>query len=176
MIFTRILLHVLFVDIASAASIRGAPSSSGRSMASPVSPARKLLSLSDGANEKFLSECEGDCDVDSDCIGDLICYQRYQTETVPGCEGDGVAKRDYCAYRPPDYLFWVGNGLGAGAYGLCEGDCDSDEDCIDDLKCFQRSGTTPVEGKLVIIICFPSSSLVFFQDNSHISLFFCMTI
>ena len=151
MIFSRILFHVLFIDIASAASIRGAPSSSGRSMASPVSPARKLLSLSDGANEKFLSECEGDCDVDSDCIGDLICYQRYQTESVPGCEGDGVAKRDYCAYRPSDYLLYVGNDLGVGAYGLCEGDCDSDEDCIDDLKCFQRSGTTPVEGKLVIV-------------------------
>lgn len=83
----------------------------------------------------------------TDCIGDdLICYQRWQIESVPFCEGRGVRKRDYCAYRPPDYLLWRGNGLGAGAYGLCEGDCDKDSDCIGDLKCFRRSGTTPVEG------------------------------
>ena len=83
----------------------------------------------------------------TDCIGDdLICYQRWQIESVPFCEGRGVRKRDYCAYRPPDYLLHVGNDLGVGAYGLCEGDCDKDSDCIGDLKCFRRSCTTPVEG------------------------------
>ena len=29
---------------------------------------------------------------------------------------------------------------------LCEGDCDSDSDCSFGLKCFQRSGYTPVPG------------------------------
>lgn len=48
--------------------IRGASSSSDRTPL--VSPARKLLSLSNGENEKFLNECEGDCDVDS---GTFLC-------------------------------------------------------------------------------------------------------
>jgi hypothetical protein len=29
---------------------------------------------------------------------------------------------------------------------LCEGDCDNDGDCADGLKCFQRTGLTPVPG------------------------------
>ena len=75
--------------------------------------------------------------------------RRYQTESVPGCDGVGVSKRDYCAFRPPNYLFWVSNG-GSG-YGLCEGDCDDYADCDQSgppLKCFQRTGTTQVPGTL----------------------------
>ncbi|KAL7491090.1 hypothetical protein ACHAWT_000549, partial [Skeletonema menzelii] len=35
-----------------------------------------------------LSECEGDCDKDYDCEGDLVCFERHGTiEPVPGCLG-----------------------------------------------------------------------------------------
>lgn len=34
----------------------------------------------------------------------------------------------------------------AWPYGPCEGDCDSDADCLPGLTCFQRSGSTPVPG------------------------------
>ena len=34
----------------------------------------------------------------------------------------------------------------AWPYGPCEGDCDSDADCLPGLSCFQRSGSTPVPG------------------------------
>ena len=36
--------------------------------------------------------CQGDCDGDSDCSGDLICFQRRRFETVPGmsCSATGV--------------------------------------------------------------------------------------
>ena len=47
----------------------------------------------------YLGECEGDCDIDSDCDGTLVCYQRDDTTQVPGCStgGDGdVSGYDYC--------------------------------------------------------------------------------
>ena len=42
--------------------------------------------------------CEGDCDDDSDCSGDLVCYQRDGTKNdVPGCSGDEAEDNvDYC--------------------------------------------------------------------------------
>ena len=39
--------------------------------------------------------CEGDCDSDSDCAGDLICLQRDGFEAVPGCSGAGGARDVY---------------------------------------------------------------------------------
>eukprot|EP00339_Tiarina_fusa_P012873 CAMPEP_0117001948 /NCGR_PEP_ID=MMETSP0472-20121206/3775_1 /TAXON_ID=693140 ORGANISM="Tiarina fusus, Strain LIS" /NCGR_SAMPLE_ID=MMETSP0472 /ASSEMBLY_ACC=CAM_ASM_000603 /LENGTH=754 /DNA_ID=CAMNT_0004702121 /DNA_START=45 /DNA_END=2309 /DNA_ORIENTATION=+ len=47
-------------------------------------------------------ECMGDCQKDSHCMGDLICYQkrgRAKTEeeaTVPGCIGYDWSKTDWC--------------------------------------------------------------------------------
>eukprot|EP00985_Skeletonema_marinoi_P008786 scaffold4015_cov200-Skeletonema_marinoi.AAC.17 len=45
-----------------------------------------------------LGECEGDCDKNMDCAGDLICFQRKGTEKVPGCLGGEEDSRptDYC--------------------------------------------------------------------------------
>ena len=46
-----------------------------------------------------LNECEGDCDNDNQCAGDLICYQREAgNEAVPGCAGGESDTRntDYC--------------------------------------------------------------------------------
>ena len=40
--------------------------------------------------------CEGDCDDDSECEGNLICWQRDSTEVVPGCGTGGVSDTDYC--------------------------------------------------------------------------------
>ena len=35
--------------------------------------------------------CEGNCDNDSDCTGDLTCYQRTRsTAVVPGCSSTGT--------------------------------------------------------------------------------------
>lgn len=45
--------------------------------------------------------CAGDCDSDSDCIGDMICFQRDGEENnVPGCPGRAVRNVDYCVDRP----------------------------------------------------------------------------
>ena len=57
---------------------------------------------------------------------------------VPGCTGAGVSYEDYCTDRPGDYLFYVGDSMGQGNFGLCEGDCDDDVDCGEILICCQR--------------------------------------
>lgn len=48
-----------------------------------------------------LGLCEGDCDNDSECLGNLSCFQRDGTEPVPGCAGVGGSPgNDYCYERP----------------------------------------------------------------------------
>ena len=71
-----------------------------------------------------------------------MCYERNALESVPGCSGEGISGTDYCCDRPPNYLFYIGNNLGPDAYDLCEGDCDTDEECTDNLICHQRGGST----------------------------------
>jgi hypothetical protein len=42
--------------------------------------------------------CQGDCDSDNDCTGDLRCFQRSHGEAIPGCVDNGgqPAIYDYC--------------------------------------------------------------------------------
>ena len=70
--------------------------------------------LFDIDNEVNLVECEGDCDEDEDCIGDLVCQQRVDFEEVLGCLGKGEQGTDYCART---------------ALSECEADCDNDDQC-----------------------------------------------
>ena len=48
-----------------------------------------------------LQACQGDCDDDADCSGDMICFQRNGNEIVPGCVGTPQNARDYCVVPPP---------------------------------------------------------------------------
>jgi hypothetical protein len=55
-----------------------------------------------------LGVCEGDCDGDFDCEGELVCHQRDKDETgklghVPSCAGRDTTSRDYCI-RPSDEI------------------------------------------------------------------------
>jgi hypothetical protein len=45
-----------------------------------------------------LARCQGDCDLDSQCRGRMICFQRTRYEPVPGCEGGRQDRTpsDYC--------------------------------------------------------------------------------
>ncbi|EJK49479.1 hypothetical protein THAOC_31643, partial [Thalassiosira oceanica] len=65
-----------------------------------------------GEQTVILSRCQGDCDEDSHCHGDLSCFQRDESLTLenpPNCLGDtgdypGFTK-DYCySETPKDYL------------------------------------------------------------------------
>jgi hypothetical protein len=46
-----------------------------------------------------LGVCQGDCDNDAQCEGNLKCMQRNGNEPVPGCSGTARSTRDYC-YDP----------------------------------------------------------------------------
>ena len=98
-----------------------------------------------------LGLCEGDCDRNADCAGDLKCFQRSGTTRVPGCSGSGSPGADYCykvEFKPEQEdqekiseteLQYVGNrAFTAHSLGLCEGDCDSDIHCKYGLVCYQR--------------------------------------
>ena len=76
----------------------------------------------------------------------LVCYQRADVESVPGCTGPGVPATDYCCDRPADYLFSVTNNPAPGTLNACEGDCDSDVDCSEGLVCELRNGFATVPG------------------------------
>ena len=58
-----------------------------------------------------LDECQGDCDNDGECAGQLKCYQRSDIEPIPNCSGDGIPGKDYCysfvcdTSNPPTYQY-----------------------------------------------------------------------
>ncbi len=42
--------------------------------------------------------CEGDCDRDSDCVGDLVCFQADTGDNIPGCRGRSTNDNDHCVH------------------------------------------------------------------------------
>jgi len=61
-------------------------------------------------------QCEGDCDSDSHCRGNLKCFQRSGTEAVPGCQGGyGMPGRDFC--YDAEATNRVGGIRGGGMFG-----------------------------------------------------------
>jgi hypothetical protein len=104
-----------------------------------------------------LKECQGDCDNNGHCKGNLKCFQRNGKHPVPGCHGSGNRNWDYC-YDPVkqaqrvqmqhDYtaLRDYGHTPAGSILGKCVGDCDLDGHCKGGLKCFKRSGNEKVPG------------------------------
>jgi 6-phosphogluconolactonase (cycloisomerase 2 family) len=45
-----------------------------------------------------LGKCQGDCDVDEECDGELVCFHRDGSDPVPGCLGgeEDRSRTDYC--------------------------------------------------------------------------------
>ena len=95
----------------------------------------------------LLTKCQGDCDRNSDCEGDLLCFQRGGATTIPGCAGlaplDGT---DYCwdpRDKPPSgRVARVGNNGHPSVLfplGRCHGNCVDDTECARDLVCWERS-------------------------------------
>ena len=89
-----------------------------------------------------LLECYGDCEYDSDCAGDLVCAHRGIGDLLPpGCFGDVDLfdatnhALDFC-YNPSNTL--VNVAVQGTNLQLCQGNCESSDDCVGYLKCFQR--------------------------------------
>jgi len=56
-----------------------------------------FLGVNPDADKMPLSECQGDCDVDTDCLDGLVCMQRKPNMPVPGCDGNDESTVSYCA-------------------------------------------------------------------------------
>merc|ERR1712241_354487 len=82
-----------------------------------------------------LAECAGDCDIDSDCAGDLVCWQRFgwNDPVPPGCSGDPhFESHDYCFDpRNAELEVWTPNSqcvVYDRSSALSELEFDSDDD------------------------------------------------
>lgn len=83
--------------------------------------------------------CQGDCDSDADCRGNLVCHKRGENDNVPGCKGGAADNSgvDYCVLpsrgndelKVDKYPNLRPNGREHcskdSKCGVCEGDCDS---------------------------------------------------
>jgi hypothetical protein len=98
-----------------------------------------------------LGLCQGDCDNDDHCRGDLYCHKsQVDGAEVIGCLGKTHGKTDYCAECVPgsrcktqDSATLLDHGAHAhvgavGGLGLCQGDCDNDDHCRTGLVCHQN--------------------------------------
>lgn len=91
-----IVLLLLGVSVTANASVRGMKDNIEFI---PDQAARVLQNLVYvGLNPANLSQCEGDCDVDDDCMDDLVCYHKVQggSGIVPGCNGTDTSRTDFC--------------------------------------------------------------------------------
>lgn len=77
-------------------SVRSEVNSFGVHITEIVPPALIDVAL-EISSETPSSLCEGDCDTDNECDGELVCYQREEdVTTVPGCSGSPTDDWDYC--------------------------------------------------------------------------------
>ena len=85
------------------------PTITARPSLTPLPPMNLTDFGGDPPIDKFpLQLCEGDCDIDEHCARGLICFQRDENTTVPGCIGGETdnKKTDYCILDPygPGYV------------------------------------------------------------------------
>jgi hypothetical protein len=63
----------------------------------PAADAKNLVNYGKDGKAN-MQTCEGDCDGDMDCAGSLLCFQRSNRESVPGCanNADVPGSFDFC--------------------------------------------------------------------------------
>lgn len=59
---------------------------------------------SSGSGAGTVALCQGDCDEDAHCAGDLVCFQRSNNEAVPGCSGTTPHPSTDICYDPSAVL------------------------------------------------------------------------
>ena len=105
------------------------------------------LRIPESSTSRPCTMCQGACKSDNQCQGNLKCVKHHGNKTVPGCFGPGLNGTDYC-YNISSKSNNTSAGSGEGGKtlkivgcstaapcGLCEGDCDSDDDCAGSLIC-----------------------------------------
>ena len=137
----------------------------GGSESSPISASdasNLKLRKTKCTNNKPCDACQGECDIDSDCKGDLKCFLRMGSEKVPGCFGSGTAGSDYCYQSSTSSTSFTstsssviknifGRLRASGCSkdrpcGVCEGDCDNNDECAGNLICKLKDGPGVVQG------------------------------
>jgi len=97
--------------------------------------------------QKTLAECETICDERADCA---LYLWRTAGGTCHIRRGDKSCKphatAGYTLYKKKVTPLGGTNDGNAKNLQACIGECDSDDQCREGLKCFQRSGFTPVPG------------------------------
>ncbi|CAB9527890.1 receptor-like protein kinase [Seminavis robusta] len=101
-----------------------------------------------------LMQCEGDCRNHGECQGDLACLQRSSGDPIPGCTGiDRTIEysKNFCVQRGTGEVINFGSSpdlsaTGLGKLRLCEGNCNSSDDCDAGLVCWVRSSGDAVPG------------------------------
>merc|ERR1711957_678352 len=68
---------------------------------------KKNVLYGDDVHGKNLSLCQGDCDHNSDCKGNLVCSQRSGYSKIPGCSGKG--KKDWDLLCPQAQAYQSGH-------------------------------------------------------------------
>eukprot|EP00535_Pseudo-nitzschia_heimii_P009512 CAMPEP_0197184460 /NCGR_PEP_ID=MMETSP1423-20130617/9936_1 /TAXON_ID=476441 /ORGANISM="Pseudo-nitzschia heimii, Strain UNC1101" /LENGTH=551 /DNA_ID=CAMNT_0042635273 /DNA_START=86 /DNA_END=1741 /DNA_ORIENTATION=+ len=89
-----------------------------------------------------LQECQGDCDFDEECEGNLICFKRNEdTINIPGCIGSDRIGENIDVCINPNKLPKEATLIAWDASNLqeCQGDCDFDNECEGNLICFKRN-------------------------------------
>ena len=95
------------------------------------------LTITDTDPTYLLGECTGDCDDDSDCEGDLICFQRDAFGYVPSCAGGtpNPSRTDFCIHPSAITELQFCGSNPSQKLAQCQGDCDDDTDwCV--TMCF----------------------------------------
>ena len=108
-----------------------------------------LIELSGGNDNSAtdLAACTGECDSDAQCAAGLLCFQRSDNETIPGCKGPGGGRDwDYCYNTSGLVELSGGDDNSATDLAACTGECDSDAQCAAGLRCFQRSNGETIPG------------------------------
>eukprot|EP00492_Amphilonche_elongata_P001940 TRINITY_DN2259_c0_g1_i1.p1 TRINITY_DN2259_c0_g1~~TRINITY_DN2259_c0_g1_i1.p1 ORF type:complete len:154 (+),score=24.49 TRINITY_DN2259_c0_g1_i1:158-619(+) len=94
----------------------------------------------------ILGLCQGDCDNDDQCEGDLKCFQREEGTPIPGCSGSANGAWDYCYIASGSVELSGGNDDGATNLQVCTGECDTDRQCAEGLECFHRDSFETIPG------------------------------
>lgn len=125
-----------------------------------------------GSPSSLLAKCQGDCDGDNTCQSGLLCMQRDGNEAVPGCSGLSAIRFgiDFC-YDPKDDPTYVAPAPTTtapipapataapvappiqvsvpdndGKKSKCEGNCEINNDCDQQLACRIRDSNEQVPG------------------------------
>ena len=101
--------------------------------------------------------CHGDCDEDSDCQDDLICFHNENAANVPyGCQGTATLNWDYC-YAPEGILCFYALSSGLDVDSMSE---DSEQkghsfcichSIIDQAASYSSDGKQPVYSHWVAV-------------------------